>query len=1159
MSDDAEHAIARLAGAVEPFLIGVRHHSPACALAMPRWLDAFAPTHVALELAADLQPWIEWLGHPELVPPVALASVSHEGSDLVFHPFAEFSPELAAIRWARAKGVPVSAFDQPLGERDERIEMRADSAPTIADRLVAQHGVSDTSELWDRMVEAPAVGADPEAIRRAALLFGWALRRDAEQTGVPSRDLARERFMRARLAALRASGARIAAVVGSFHAAALLDDAVLPDENVPIDVPEPDATRVSSLVPYTFELFDSRSGYPAGVLDPAWHQRVLECGSDPAKIAATLRRTVVEVCRAMREKKHVAGVPDANEAVRVALDLAQLRGLHAPSRRELLEGLESALAQGEPLGRGRALAAALGRVMVGHERGRLPPGAPRSGLVPHVLGLLEELRLPSPSERLARYERAPRLRLDVLGSTLDRRRKITLERLALVGAPYARRIASEGPFETLTEVWEITLSPATEAMLELAAVRGVTLAQAAEGTLRIEEARLEQQDARSVRARLALLERAAEAGLVRYVERSLPDVQHALRTEGALRDLVAGASLFARARAGHVPGLPIDVDVAADVPRFTWPADVDPDALELALAGALEGLAGSDDEADAHALVDSLALIRSSRDGVRARATDALKRLFREGAPLIEGAAGMTLVSLDALTPEAMSRSLGSWVDAAVDRDGQRRLARRLRGALIAGASALEGDPSLLGELASRIETIGDREFLARAPALRDGFEVLSPAARSRFLESLIERHGSERADFELTIDPALLALHAEADLIARDALGALGLAMPSATSIAIPEATSATRATGALSARDRWRIVLGRDTRALPPDAMRAARALDELYGPGRGEGSRAGGGAGLEPSFPTTREWSDELEALFGESVRDEVLARAGAEGRVGALLELDPETVTPSIELLESVLSLKGALPEAQLGRLRRLVERVTRELVDQLATRVRPALVGLTTPRPTLRSGGPIDLDRTIRRNLRTARFDDGVAQLAPERLVFRTRSRRSLDWRVILVVDVSGSMEPSVIYSAMMASILGALPAIETSFVAFSTEVVDLSHRVDDPLGLLLEVRVGGGTDIAKALRYARSLATVPSRTLMVLVSDLDEGGPVPSLVAEVRALAESGVTLLGLAALDDAGKPRYERAIAERLVAAGMPVAALTPLELARWVGEKVR
>jgi Mg-chelatase subunit ChlD len=233
------------------------------------------------------------------------------------------------------------------------------------------------------------------------------------------------------------------------------------------------------------------------------------------------------------------------------------------------------------------------------------------------------------------------------------------------------------------------------------------------------------------------------------------------------------------------------------------------------------------------------------------------------------------------------------------------------------------------------------------------------------------------------------------------------------------------------------------------------------------------------------------------------------------------------------------------------------------VRELAVRVRPALQGSTSPRATRRPSSTLHLARTVSANLAKVREiaeDDGVElRLVPERLFFKQKSRRHMDWNIVLVVDVSGSMEPSVIYSAMMAAILSGVPWISVKFIAFSTEIVDLSEQAHDPLALLLEVQVGGGTHIAKALRYARTLATNPRRTIVITVSDFEEGYSVDGLVHEVRSLVEAGVTCLGLAALDDRGAPRYAVPIAEQVAAAGMPIAALTPLELARWVGEKIR
>lgn len=251
----------------------------------------------------------------------------------------------------------------------------------------------------------------------------------------------------------------------------------------------------------------------------------------------------------------------------------------------------------------------------------------------------------------------------------------------------------------------------------------------------------------------------------------------------------------------------------------------------------------------------------------------------------------------------------------------------------------------------------------------------------------------------------------------------------------------------------------------------------------------------------------------------------------GRQDVLAELDPAATTPSVELLRTILRYAGGLPEARLAALRPLVRHLVDELTRQLATRLRPALTGTMLARPTRRPGGRLDLPRTLRANLATARRTaDGTIQVIPEKPVFRSRARRSADWRLILVTDVSGSMESSTIWSALTASVLAGVPTLSTHFLAFSTEVVDLTGHVHDPLSLLLEVSVGGGTHIAAGLRHARSLIAVPSRTLVVVISDFEEGAPLAGLLAEVRSLVTTGCHVLGCASLDDAGGPATRRA-----------------------------
>ena len=367
----------------------------------------------------------------------------------------------------------------------------------------------------------------------------------------------------------------------------------------------------------------------------------------------------------------------------------------------------------------------------------------------------------------------------------------------------------------------------------------------------------------------------------------------------------------------------------------------------------------------------------------------------------------------------------------------------------------------------------------------------------------------------------------------------------------------------GEITLADRWRLVLGvKGCSSAKSQACRSA--LDQLYGAsareGRGHRDDLAGRGGTEAASPSAREWINEVSGLFGADVCEEVMGDAAAAGRAAILEHLNPNTVRPSVNLLEQILALRGALPERELGQLRKLARRITERLAEQLANRLRPALSGLSTARPTHRTSRRLDFARTLETNLDTAyRRGDGRVALAPRRIVFRTPARRQMDWHLIFVVDVSGSMEASVIYSALVAAIFSALPAIDVRFFAFSTEVIDLSHSVDDPLALLMEVRVGGGTHIGLGLRAAREAIRNPMRTMVVLVTDFEEGMSIPEMLAEIRMLADSGAKLLGLAALDDDAKPRYHTGNAASAVSAGMSVAAVSPERLAQWVGDQIR
>ncbi|MFJ6015121.1 DUF5682 family protein [Streptomyces sp. NPDC092952] len=1193
---DPRTAVDALAASRTPYLLGVRHHSPALAAVVPALLDEARADVVCVELPADFRPWLEHLADPGTVAPVALAGAG-EGGRLSFYPFADFSPELAAIRWAAGRGAEVVCCDLPLADpgwsahepgpapapdgtgtahpgapldaTDTSGPVPGDGAAraphSYAEALAAAGTGRDGDDLWDRAVEVLAPGCAPDAVRRAALGVGWALRADA---AVPAADLAREERMRQVIAAASAHGRRVAAVIGAFHAPALLTPAQAGTGAEAgagkKTTTAPDNPAVTSLVPYSFDLLDSRSGYPAGIRDPLWQQAVLTTAGDPERIREAAGDAVTALCRELRRNGHTAGTGEAAETLRLACDLAALRGLPAPGRGELLEAVTTVLGQGEPLGRGRALARALETVFVGTTRGRITPHAPRSGLGPSVEAELAQLRLPRPDDP------APRdLRLDPLRSPLDARREALLQRLLVIGASYGEPldVAGTGDGTALGTRWRATWTPSVPARLDLAGVRGVTAAQAAAGTLTA-TARHEAAEGGPTPAQILTgLTAAARCDLPELVDARLHEATAVLPRDADLPELLQALDLLEGLRRGHYPATPHHTRTTAGT--------LAEELLEAAVR-SLPGLAGSDSEADAAALV-ALA-DRAATRHLGLRLDQALAELADGGAPLVQGAALAVRVLLDLDDATGLGGRTAGWIDGATAPDTRRALTKRLTGLLTAAGPLLQASPDALTPLMDRIDTLTDQDFLDRLPALRGGFDTLPPAARDRLLTTVTDRLG-DRLDLSLDAPPELLALWAAADAAGSAALQALGLPHPDTNTHPGPEPdpdpagtprpapdTATNGPDRRLGRTDRWRLLLGRHKERLTGDARRYAHALDELYGRGRGEGAHdpgttaPGQGGGQDPSFPTAREWARELEALFGTDVREEVLAEAADTGRTDVLAQLDPAAVRPSVELLGSVLFLAGGMPEAQLARLRPLVKRLVDELSRQLATRLRPALTGLATPRPTRRPGGRLDLARTLRANLaHTRRTPDGRLVVVPERPLFSTRASKEADWRLVLVVDVSGSMEASVIWSALTAAVLGGVPTLSTHFLAFSTQVIDLTDRVEDPLSLLLEVRVGGGTHIAAGLAHARSLITVPSRTLVVVVSDFEEGAPLGHLLGEVRALASSGAHLLGCAALDDTGTPRYSVPVARRLVAAGMPVAALSPLELARWVGDRLR
>lgn len=368
-----------------------------------------------------------------------------------------------------------------------------------------------------------------------------------------------------------------------------------------------------------------------------------------------------------------------------------------------------------------------------------------------------------------------------------------------------------------------------------------------------------------------------------------------------------------------------------------------------------------------------------------------------------------------------------------------------------------------------------------------------------------------------------------------------------------------------------RWRLVLGKYARdridtGLTLEQQRIETALDFLYSreyQGRGvrneerDESRQGS---LDPSQLTIPHWLNEVRELFPKETV--AIIEKHALDRYG-LTELvtDPEILRrlePNFELLKMLLTFRGHLKGEVLNEARRVIRSVVEEIKQRLLTEVRRAFSGRRNrfQHGNLKMAQNLDWRGTIRKNLKN--FDTERKKIAVEQVLFFSRIQRRLPWRIILCVDQSGSMASSVIYSSVMAGILSGLPLIDVKLVVFDTSVVDLSGHIDDPVEVLLNVQLGGGTNIGLAMEYCEQLVEDPHRTIVVLISDFCEGAAPRALLASCKRFREGGVRLLGLAALDETATPSYDTGMAELLAAEGMDIAALTPKRFAEWLAKTI-
>jgi Mg-chelatase subunit ChlD len=345
-----------------------------------------------------------------------------------------------------------------------------------------------------------------------------------------------------------------------------------------------------------------------------------------------------------------------------------------------------------------------------------------------------------------------------------------------------------------------------------------------------------------------------------------------------------------------------------------------------------------------------------------------------------------------------------------------------------------------------------------------------------------------------------------------------------------------------------------GAEPMGLRPEQLgQMDEALSFVYEPRSG---------GLGRSRPYIPKWLASLREFFTSDVVA-LVQRDAIEKKGLTQLLFEPETLPfleKNVELVATLLSAKGLIPDKARETARQIVREVVEDVRKRLETEVRTAILGAvrrdrTSPLKVTRN---IDWRRTIRSNLKG--WDEKNKRLVPERFYFWQNQRRRHEWDMAILVDQSGSMAESVVYSSIMAAIFASIEVLKTKLLFFDTEVVDVTPLLVDPVDVLFTAQLGGGTDINRAVAYAEQhFVERPERTLLILISDLYEGGNRAELITRMRKLVDSKVRVLCLLALSDSGRPSYDHEIAHELAAMAIPCFGCTPRLLSQVVERVIK
>lgn len=473
-----------------PFhLFGIRHHGPGCARSLLRALEDLQPDCLLVEGPPEGEEMLPLLGDSGLVPPVALLIYNPEDAcEAAFYPFAAFSPEWNALRFAQARGIPTHFIDLPITHRfalarAAKAELVAESTAQVPepsgeveeadagdpgldplDWLGRAAGYGDGESWWNHMVEERGDSLELFAAIREAMTT---VRSEApprrQKAQALQQEILREAHMRKCLRQAQKEGyQRIAVVCGAWHVPALAEmPAAKADNEVLKSLPK---TKVAATwVPWSYRNLSFASGYGAGVASPGWYEHLWQAAAGQRATAWLARAAAL-----FRAEGLDCSSAHLIEAVRLADALAALRERPQPGLDELTEALRTVVCMGDSA----PMRLIEERLIVGERLGSTPEHAP-------AVPLQRDLAQQQKSLRLKPEAAQKTLDLD-LRQPNDLARSHLLHRLCLLeirwGALGQAGRSAKGSFH---ELWALQWEPKLALSVIEASRWGNTVAEAA--------------------------------------------------------------------------------------------------------------------------------------------------------------------------------------------------------------------------------------------------------------------------------------------------------------------------------------------------------------------------------------------------------------------------------------------------------------------------------------------------------------------------------------------------------------------------------------------------------------------------------------------------------------------------------------------------------